>query len=109
MTVEKMKEEQEKLRVTMEQLHEERLSKYQKMLDEHLELSKTLSEDLEQKAKLQEKQRDEHGALVADRIDKMQEHEAAVAHLQGQLDDMSLSSNTIGTSENNPDADDSDM
>ncbi|GKU09690.1 hypothetical protein FLAG1_12019 [Fusarium langsethiae] len=100
MKVEKMREEQEKLRVTMEQLHEERLAKYQKMLDEQQELSRTLSEDLKHKAKLQDNQRDEHVALATSRMDKFQEQQAAVTDLQGQLDGMSLSSNNIETNPN---------
>jgi WD40 repeat protein len=94
MTVEKMRQEQEKLRVTMEQLHEERLLKYQKMLDDQVEISRTLSEDLEHKSKLQDNESNAQATLAASQMEKLQAQQAAIDELQGRLDGINSSSNT---------------
>jgi hypothetical protein len=91
-TLEKMRKEQEKLRVTMEELHVERLSKYQKMLDEQMELAQTLSRDLKSNAKIQEMAREEHEVLFVHHKEKLQEQQHTISDLQGQLNDMIVSS-----------------
>ncbi|KAH7184577.1 uncharacterized protein B0J16DRAFT_267599 [Fusarium flagelliforme] len=90
-----LEEVRDALRVTMEQLHEERLSKYQKMLDDQVEISRTLSEDLEHKAKLQDNESNAQVAVAARQMEKLQAQQVAVAELQGQLDGMDSSSNTF--------------
>ncbi|RFN48650.1 putative zinc finger c2h2 [Fusarium flagelliforme] len=98
MTVEKMRQEQEKLRVTMEHLHEERLLKYQKMLDDQVEISRTLSDDLEHKANLQDNESNAQAVLAASQMEKLQDQQVAVVELQGRLDGMNSSSNTLSNS-----------
>ncbi|KAM0232475.1 hypothetical protein ACHAP5_010728 [Fusarium lateritium] len=94
LTVENMRKEQEKLRVTMEELHAERLSKYQQMLDEQMEISRRLSKDVESKAMLQKIEREEHEAFLAKHREMLQERQDAVSSLQVRLDDLDLSSDT---------------
>ncbi|KAM0206431.1 hypothetical protein ACHAQD_012442 [Fusarium lateritium] len=94
LTVENMRKEQEKLRVTMEELHAERLSKYQQMLDEQMEISRSLSKDVESKAMLQKIESDKHEAFLAKHMEMLQERQDAVSNLQVRLDDLDMLSDT---------------
>ncbi|XEV04393.1 hypothetical protein FSHL1_009680 [Fusarium sambucinum] len=102
--VEKIRMEQEKLRVTMEELHQERLSKYQKTLDEKMEVSRTLGKDLDEKTKLSEEEREKRQANTIQQKRKLQEQETAVSELQNRLSESNLSSSTPNTSETEHDS-----
>ncbi|UZP37034.1 hypothetical protein NXS19_004850 [Fusarium pseudograminearum] len=101
-TVQKMREEQDKLRVTMEELHQERLSKYQTMLDEQIRFSRTLSKNLEDKSRLQEEDREKRQVVMVQRKEKLEEQEASLSSLQKQLSETELSVHPLSISETNP-------
>ncbi|WXC58554.1 hypothetical protein SNK03_004455 [Fusarium graminearum] len=100
--VEKTREEQDKLRVTMEELHSERLFKYQKMLDEQIEVSRTLSKDLEDKARLQDEDREKRQVVTVHRKEKLEEQETTLLSLQKQLSETDLSVCPLSISETTP-------
>ncbi|OBS23311.1 hypothetical protein FPOA_03860 [Fusarium poae] len=103
-SVEKIRMEQEKLRVTMEELHQERLSKYQKMLDEQIGISRTLGEDLDEKLKLGEAEREERQAIAMERKGRIQEQETAISELQQRLSESNTTLSTPNTSETDPES-----
>ncbi|CEF76500.1 unnamed protein product [Fusarium graminearum] len=73
--VEKMREEQDKLR----------------MLDEQIEVSRTLSKDLEDKARLQDEDREKRQVVTVHQKEKLEEQETTLLLLQKQLSETDLS------------------
>ncbi|KAJ4138391.1 hypothetical protein NW768_002215 [Fusarium equiseti] len=97
--VKRIQMEQEKLRVTMEELHQERLSKYQQMLDEQMEVSRKLGKDLDERSRLGEEEREKRQMNTIQQREKLQEQETAISELQNRLSVADLSSTTLGSSE----------
>ncbi|KAJ4266242.1 hypothetical protein NW762_004223 [Fusarium torreyae] len=97
--LERMRKEQEKLRVSMEELHAERLSKLQDTLNEQMEVSRTLSKDLENGERLQEKELKNNEELKQRNKEQLQERQAVIVDLQDRLDSMTVTSNPQPTPE----------
>lgn len=95
-TVERMRLEQEKLRVTMEELHAERLGKMQEMLRQQMKVTRSLSDDLESRDRLQ---RSESALHQEARLRNQQQ----TAEQQRTIDELAAKLSSIQVPEAGPD------
>ncbi|KAM0562955.1 hypothetical protein ACHAPJ_001798 [Fusarium lateritium] len=99
LSLERMRKEQEKLRVNMEELHAERLSKLQNTLNQQMEVSRTLSKDLENRERLREMELKNNEELKQRNKEHIRKRQAVIVDLQDRLGSMAVTSNPQPTLE----------